>query len=624
MINRDSVQSILTQLGEENIILQTPTGIVANISDSDYFAVGSHSKHAIDPALRSGLDYKFFTVDKRGKKKSSGMDDGSLLHCLTLEPETFDSKYVLQKNYEEIHRDNDAFFVNVEAFKATISEHNRKHSAFAKELKKAAKVFNSSSSQTKELEITEYSELPTEYKTATLTTAGKTKALKRFEEQILVRITDSVQGDELKRLVAVKVEALSAALNELYTQTEVKSFYKAELGVKRQILNSLIDAVIVKRTTMSADEFMEYVPEQIIESALTQASKKKALSDYSKTQKSQKQQIDEKQAIDTLYNELKANQALNDSCEEYAISYLTKLPNVGNKKSDKEVFELDECIQAFERLYKTKPVIMTELVEADKYRASEQKKTLISQEQFDHAMRIVESVKQHPRASKYLSLDDNMYEVAMFWNEEIKHPSLPNQVRQVLCKLKADLLNLKYNIMADLKFVSSVDFDKMSRDAGAFNYHVQEAFYSRGFNKVCESLPDGAETLLKFVFIFVEKDAPELGKEETKPIRIRVGVYKPHHRERANQLIDASFLEIEHWTDDDIFTGFEDEEMLDVPAYQVKREMEFISSHKAHMNKKAEAQNEQPQIARSQHESESEYPSFNALMTSNSSKSNAA
>lgn len=624
MINRESVQSILPQVAEQNIVLITPTGFVARMTDEQYFSIGSHSKHGIDPALRSGLDYKFFTVDKRGKKKSSGMDDGKLLHCQTLEPETFASKYVLQKNYEEIHKGNDSFFVNIEAFKSAVSEHNKKHSALSKELKQAAKEFNSRSNDANELEVTSYSELPDEYKTAKLSAAGQAKAIKRFEEQILVQVSNSIVGDELKRTIAIKVEALSVALNEIYTAAEVKSFYKANLEVKRQIINSLVDAVKVKRTSMTKDEIMGYIPAQIIESSLTQASKKKAVSDYAKAQKTAKHQIDDKQPSQALFEELELNQALNNACKKYALSYLTKLPNVGNKKNDKEVFELSECLGAYERLYKTKPIIMTELVEADKYKASEEKKTLISQEQYDHAMRIVNAVKQHPLASKYLSLEGNIYEAAMFWNEEIKHPSLPNEVRQVLCKLKADLLNLKYNIMADLKFVSSVDFDKMTRDAGAFNYHVQDAFYSRGFNKVCESLPQGAETLLKFVFIFVEKDAPELGKDETKPIRIRVGVYKPHHRERANQLIDASFLEIEHWTDEDVFSGFEDEESLEVPAYQVKREMEYIASHKSKMNNKAEDKANQPSPTLTQPTEQSEYPLFDELVNSNASKENAA
>ncbi|WP_343289992.1 PD-(D/E)XK nuclease-like domain-containing protein (plasmid) [Vibrio harveyi] len=635
------------------------------MNDSEYHKFKSHSKHSIAPALRSGIDYQFFTVEGRGRNKANeSMDDGTLLHCLALERHEFKNRYHVANDYDELHKNNKHYFQTIDEFKTAVAEHNRKHQAFIKDLKEAVKAYNKDiKSGSKEL-VSTYDELPPEHKTAQLTDAGKRKAISRFKEIALLSISVDVTPNQLKSELDNKINLLSKYLQVTYSEAELQKLFKAPTSTKSLILNDFIQVLRLNIDEMSDEKIFALIPETIIDSLLTQTSKNKAVNAYNKhIKETGVTTLDDKAPPSELFATLNLANKLPETLSKLPKVYHHKLINVGNKKGDKDTYTVADVSTLYEQVYKQFPSVRSELIEAEKQQASRDKKELVTKEQLDHAERIIDALYAHPLANKWLTLEGNDTEVAMFWNEYVSHPSLealeqinkvlqenrempesgeqdlsddealPSGVRQVLCKAKVDIVNLLLNVVIDVKFVSSVDMDKMNNDAAKFTYHIQDAYYSRGFNKVMETHPDGAQTITKFVFIFVEKDAPTLGKEETKPIRIRVGSYRPADKDRANELIDASFLEIEHWVGQNHFDGFEEEEELFVPQYQARREMEYLAQHKQRMAEKVkdsgnngrEQQVTKVELLGVQPHTNNAYPSFDELVNGDSTpNSNAA
>ncbi|HFQ5309325.1 PD-(D/E)XK nuclease-like domain-containing protein [Vibrio vulnificus] len=641
MISRKDFSEVSKAM-PHNVILQTTTGVIANLNDNDYFAIKSHSKHSLEPALRSGIDYEFFTVENRGQKKASdGMDDGRLLHCMALEPNSFNNRYKVAEDYDRIYKDHHHYFANVDAFKAFITEHNKKYSEFTKELKDAVKAYNRAAKTSTQQTVSAYEELPEEFQVATLSKPSEQKALQRFEQIALSTFSDDLTEEQLNSDLNNRLSLLANYLSTTFNDEELRKLHNATNKAKKEILTQCISALQSKWPSLNQEQRLNIVPRQITDSLLTQAAKNKAISNYNKIIKSTDSAIlDEKESPKEIMDVLQENDALPESLRNTPAVYQFKLVNVGGKKGDKEQYTLKDIVPMYEAIYKQKPIIRTDLIECEKEKVSIEGKELITIEQYQHAKRIIDTLYSHPLANKWLTLEGNMPEVAIFWNEYISHPSLewleeqyqedaeqvaestgsplPSGVRKVFCKGKLDLLNLMYNVAIDLKFVTSVEMDKLCRDAGAFNYHIQDAFYTRGFNKVLEGSKDGAETLQKFVFIFVEKDAPTLGKEETKPIRVRVGCYTPQDKQRANELIDATFLEIEHWYSTGHFDGFECEETLTVPVYQVRREMDYLAAHRTRMDHKVKHEQSAATPKPTVHNDSS--PSDNRVATNHQSK----
>lgn len=638
MICRTHVSTVAESM-KQSIIMQTPTGFFAKLPDKDYFQITSHSKHGLEPALRSGIDYEFFTVEKRGKKEKKEMDDGKLLHCLTLEKADFDNQYHVAKNYDEMYRDHTHYFSGLDDFKSAVSAHNKKYSALSKLLKDAVTTYNQKIKSNKTEVVVSYEELPKEYQTAKLTDAAQKKAIKQFKTGVESLNPHGAKGNSLRSTVASLYELMYPFIQNEYNESQLESLSKANVDVKRDVLCQMKVKLLSVINDTQPTELIKLVPECVINTVLTKASKDKAIAAYKKQCASEgKSPLNAKSALETMYEDLKAEGALPEEAVNAPKAYMYKMYNVGAKKSEQEVYSVPEVIKFYEGIYKVEPIIGSLLIETEKEAATKAGKALVTTEQYEHALRIVKQVYANPDASKILNMPNNLFEVAMFWNEEIEHESLSvlthdddedgaveATVRRVLCKAKIDIANLDYNVFADIKFVTSVDFDKMCRNAAEFNYHMQDAFYTRGFDKVCSSLPDGAQSLLKFVFILVEKDAPSLGKDETKPVRIRVGVYKPEHRERANELIDAALLEVEHWEETGEYDGFEGVEDLYVPVYQVRKEMQYLAKHKSKMQGKVidgqPKSVQSPNDAVATSKTSTPYPDFDELVSSAKSDS---
>lgn len=597
-INRESFESI-GQAYPNNVVLETPTGIVTNIDDEHYFSLSAHSMHGLTPALQSGLDYQFFTVEKRGKKKTDGLNDGALLHCLLLEKSKFNKRYLVTSDFDAIHSSNPLYFPTLDALRSFVTEHNKKAMVISKALKEAAKTYNGEmKTAAKQDTQLSYRELPLKYQDGKLSARTEKKLVTEFIARTYLPISTQESASTIKSKVAIVIAASQPFLGDIIPQEQLNSFNKAKFNTKAMSLNHVMDYLKTKFEKLSSEEQLALIPEQELIDGLSLSEKKRCISTYVKANKANTlvSFIDEKSDADTLYSELKAVSALPEIKEEIESKFFRKIFTIGGKKSDTEKYTVEEVLRDIEAKYNSAPILKSELEEQESNQATLENKQTISQKQFDHACRIIDTVLEHPRANALLTAPDNLYEHSIFWNETIEHHSLttlnneknkeknaPSAKRKVLCKLKADVMNISLNMISDIKFVSSVEFNKMSRDAATFHYHIQNAFYERGFNKLMSSHPEGAQHLLKFLLIVVEKDAPKLGDDESKPIRIRVVEYQVKDTSRGNKLVDAMMLEVEHWTAKNEFEGFNNIDSITVPIYQEKAEQAWLLNHQKKM-----------------------------------------
>ena len=89
-----------------------------------------------------------------------------------------------------------------------------------------------------------------------------------------------------------------------------------------------------------------------------------------------------------------------------------------------------------------------------------------------------DSVFAHPFARSLLEACDEA-ELSGFFNDPVTGQR---------CKFRADKASRKHNIMLDLK--QTADFDKFDRAVEQLMYHLQDAWYSFGWNQITGEWPD--------------------------------------------------------------------------------------------------------------------------------------
>lgn len=127
--------------------------------------------------------------------------------------------------------------------------------------------------------------------------------------------------------------------------------------------------------------------------------------------------------------------------------------------------------------------------ELDAFITANKGKLLLSQEEFDRAIRCAAAVMEHPAAAQLL--DGGERELSLFWTDG--RYSVP-------CKARFDCRNR--GLIVDLKTCQSAAPDDFSRSIATFGYDVQAAHYFSGAEHVLNETPEG------FVFIAAETEEP--------------------------------------------------------------------------------------------------------------------
>lgn len=126
----------------------------------------------------------------------------------------------------------------------------------------------------------------------------------------------------------------------------------------------------------------------------------------------------------------------------------------------------------------------------DEWLAEHGDKVRISDDDYWTIEGIQKSIQSHPIASKLLR--DGSSEVSLSWVDE---------VTGVRCKARVDYWVPSKHLAIDLKTTSDASPDAFARSIYNYRYHVQEAFYRRGFEACGEQID-------AFVFLAVEKVPP--------------------------------------------------------------------------------------------------------------------
>ncbi|MUK37541.1 exodeoxyribonuclease VIII [Aliivibrio fischeri] len=587
MINQTIASSLVEANIPMNVLMCNSAGFMAKLNDADYFSINAHSKHGIEPALKSGIDYYHYTVDSEKNKKDAtdAMHDGRLLHLLTLERAEFDKMYTLQSNFDKKNEGNPLYFENSDAVKAFVVAHNKKHVQWVETVEMATTAFNkASNSSTKE--ITDYSKLPLEYQTAEVSKNRVKTLLASYEDSVFTLVEMALSDEELDSVVNHTYNTINEMTDWINVDFSKKWEKAATSRLKARELNQLINIKLVNFNALNDEEKINTIPLFFKEASLNKGSMTKALKHYQAHQKNQITLIEKSLTPNEKLTAL-LEQGCNEELNSIESHYREKLINIGNKHPEKGTWDASDVLELISSCYNSPTLFKPSLVESEQAQAERENKKLITPEILEHANTIVQAIYECPEAKKWLQLDGNEFEIGMFWNDEKTGD---------LCKGKADVVNLIYNIMIDLKFVRTVDYDRLDRDSGALNYHIQDAMYRRGFNQILskehEGNADEEHKLNKFIFIVVEKDAPKLGAQTTKPIRVRVVEYTdPCDIERAEQLIDAAIWRINKWSTLGYYEGFNGLASIQVPVYQRKQEnnlLDLISLEKQTWDKEQE------------------------------------
>ena len=142
----------------------------------------------------------------------------------------------------------------------------------------------------------------------------------------------------------------------------------------------------------------------------------------------------------------------------------------------------------------------TKVGKAEKAKAIEEGKTIVSASDFAKAQAMQERVLEHPAARWLLGLQGKS-EVSMFW----ELPTEDGRTRQ--CKGRADRIAQVGNgeVIIDLKTHSgAVSPAELERTVARFGYHRQAAWYADGYERIA------GKPCLGFYFIFISTTAPYL------------------------------------------------------------------------------------------------------------------
>lgn len=121
--------------------------------------------------------------------------------------------------------------------------------------------------------------------------------------------------------------------------------------------------------------------------------------------------------------------------------------------------------------------------------AAEQNATLISAADFEAALKIQNSCRQHPLAQAIF--DEGAAEQSVFWIDP---------ETEVLCKCRPDWL--MPGAILDVKSAEDASEEKFKTSAYNYRYHLQAAFYMDGMAAAWGEMPEA------FMFLAHEKTAP--------------------------------------------------------------------------------------------------------------------
>lgn len=125
--------------------------------------------------------------------------------------------------------------------------------------------------------------------------------------------------------------------------------------------------------------------------------------------------------------------------------------------------------------------------------AAQQGLTILKPADYQAVQRLRDAAARHPILRRLTA--DAQVEHSAYWTDAETGE---------LCRVRPDVYSRKHGLIGDLKTTTSAAHDKWIRRVVDFGYHVQEAFYSDGWDLA------GGGPVNGFVFIVVERDPPHL------------------------------------------------------------------------------------------------------------------
>jgi exodeoxyribonuclease VIII len=116
------------------------------------------------------------------------------------------------------------------------------------------------------------------------------------------------------------------------------------------------------------------------------------------------------------------------------------------------------------------------------------KELIVTNDQFDTAMKIKSAVMNHPKAAALL-------------RQGIAETPVFGQINNVPVKIKPDFYNTEFNYIVDLKTTQCSSVIEFSKSVANYRYHVQAAFYT-------DVLKSTGAKVDGFMFIAVDKESP--------------------------------------------------------------------------------------------------------------------
>ena len=218
------------------------------------------------------------------------------------------------------------------------------------------------------------------------------------------------------------------------------------------------------------------------------------------------------------------------SAEEYhgidavSNSYLSKLSHIPAKakikQDDTPAFLFGrafhclilEGMETFSSLFAISPDIDKRTkdgkLEYAKFQSENDGKGIISKDEYEVMIEMVNALLKHPFAAKVLC--EGRSEQSVFWND--KDTGL-------YCKCRPDRIpEGDHGVILDIKTTADATQSAFTRSVVNYGYHRQAAFYIDGFNAVNNAVVDA------FVFIAVEKEPPyAVGCYTLSDVDIEVG-----------------------------------------------------------------------------------------------------
>ncbi|WP_194663909.1 PD-(D/E)XK nuclease-like domain-containing protein [Vibrio anguillarum] len=563
-INFNSPSVVLDELSVTPVV-QSNKGFICKIPDSTYRAIPAHSKHELEPALETGVDYQYYSVNQNRKERTC-MSDGQLLHLLALEPELFQDKYHVGQDLESDYSDKPLFFRDNDELKKFIAQHNQNAAANNDALQSAIALYSQESSQGMN-SCMDFDSLPAKYRVGEIPSRSIKTLIEEYKTNTFQLIDLSAPQAELKMLVDDKANEWTRNHSD-WVNLLISRMQGNDIQNKARLMNQIINDQAIEFDSLEDEAKIDVIPTSEKEKHYTRKSKQESVKNYLQQEKSDVEPFDTNLAVDKQIK-LLSNYGYDVSLKG---NHFQRIPNVGNKKSATQEYGIDDVISVIQDVYDDDVYFKPLMLASEKALAEKNNKTYITNEQYEHGKKIINALLSNEDASKILGMDGNEFEMALVWQHRLG----------MLCKAKADILNRLFNVMADIKFVKSADFNRVERDSASCNYHIQSGFYEGGFNTIVSEL-DGEESeeLNEFYLIIVEKDAAHLGQESTKPIRVRVVHYDREDKERGEELSEVAIMRIHKWEETGVYDGFKGVRSIKVPVYQKREEARLIEEIRA-------------------------------------------